>query len=428
MKFAHQNLRYNVSPHIAYDRMLSSELSAKHPEAYEILQKSETEGSVDGRIVQFCGLLVTSDEVISFLPRNSIAPDRSGRTQVARLTMQALAKFSREHDSNIGLGRHDERSAQALSAIKYLADDFTKFGIFFERTSITNSTRGKVDWSSTLNKKLPFYSEKHDVYFPNMVFRTSHKNTSRPLSILHAAIMREIIAVHGWWLGDLQRKKSTLNNIQLPQMPRNHWIKAIYQEMSLLFSHRSLDLAKQLIAYLENTGTNGRGRSLFGLQNFYSVWEVMLRKVLSDVDMSLKRDLPKPVYRLVGDARDEQMQTRMQPDIFIRKENKFIIVDAKYYDASDMNSAPAWSDISKQLLYERALAGISPDIATENWFLFPSEISGKGRISALEMVDSADNQVSTLRKIDCGYLSVTEVMEAYITGSKIDIDRAAHAT
>ena len=428
MKSAPPNLRHSIAPNIAFDRMRFTELRAIHPEAYELFVKSGKGGFINYDTVQFCGLMATSDGVISFLPRNSVARTGSACTKVAGLTMQALAKFSREHEKNIGLGRHDEQSAQVLSAIKFLADDFIKFGLFFERASIKNSTHGKVDWSATLTQKLPFHSQNHDVYFPNMVFRTSHKNTDHLLSILHAAVMREIIALHGWWLGNLERHKPSVTGIQLPKLPRDHWVKAIYQEMSLLFTQRSLDLARHLIAYLENTGNSGEGRSLFGLENFHTVWEVMLRKVLSDVDMNLLNDFPRPVYRLAGRTGGEKKEKGMQPDILIRKKNKRIVVDAKYYDAHDGNSAPGWQDIAKQLIYEQALAAISPSIDTENWFLFPSAVSGKGKISSLEMVDDSWGPMTCFRKIDCGYLSVPEVMEAYLSGSKIDIDRAMQTT
>ena len=57
------------------------------------------------------------------------------------------------------------------------------------------------------------------------------------------------------------------------------------------------------------------------------------------------------------------------------------VVDAKYYRAQGLDSAPGWPDLVKQFFYARALKAYCPEPTVNNAFVFP----GQGPLKSAHM-------------------------------------------
>jgi len=112
----------------------------------------------------------------------------------------------------------------------------------------------------------------------------------------------------------------------------------------------------------------------------------------------------------------------MQTDIVIRDGAALKVLDAKYYDATTLSNSPSWPDIVKQLFYHVALASAATEDVGTGSFIFPSTNNGEGPFSRISVVDQNRDQADGFPTINCVYLDITCVMDAYIAGSKIQAE------
>jgi len=62
------------------------------------------------------------------------------------------------------------------------------------------------------------------------------------------------------------------------------WPGELRSLLPTLYANRPVFLAKSLIAYIEETAAHSEGEFVCGVEDFSSVWEHMLRKVLPGVE------------------------------------------------------------------------------------------------------------------------------------------------
>lgn len=414
------HLQIGHLPVILADRTRVELLSEISPIIYQAFLDSGLKRAVSKESLQYCGLLRCEGQSVVFVPMMGLIGDTSHRLECASLTMRVLAKYGREHKEEIGDEVSDRDGAQSVSLVKFLADDFVQHGLFVDRVRSESRNGGKIDWAKTLARKLPYITENEVLVFQDVKQTSNTNRTERNLSRIQASVLSEIANQHGWWLERLSKQRVFLARAPRPRVPRELWVSQLHVELRTLYSQRSIDLARALIDYLTNQKSQKSGNQVFGVENFHSVWELMLRKVLEGGDQEVLKKLPKPVYRNNSGKGDETRERGMQPDIVVRQESCVHVVDAKYYDARTRYTAPGWSDIVKQLVYEQALRTILPDQAeVKSWFIFPWRKNGGGPLSRVEMVKANDGVEGFFPEILCGYLSVIDVMQAYLSNSKI---------
>jgi 5-methylcytosine-specific restriction endonuclease McrBC regulatory subunit McrC len=118
-------------------------------------------------------------------------------------------------------------------------------------------------------------------------------------------------------------------------------------------------LAEYLRYYLKDTRKSSDVAFVFGVDDFHTVWETMLRETLlrspNDTRRQWNAALPRPVYFHLNSNKRDSRSRGMQTDIILEDETGYTIVDAKYYKAKSVETAPGWPDIAKQIFYEKAL-------------------------------------------------------------------------
>ncbi len=382
----------------------------------------------DQKTVHYCGLIHHPEKgAVVFLPREAKTGNPDVDLGTASLTMRALARFGAETSKRDFEDDGEAGNPGALSVIKRLADDFRDHGLFSERIRQQTRNAGKPDWSRTVKRELAMPDHKGQLVFTDIRTSRATRSTDALLAQIQAAVVREIHLAHAWWLSGASRRRQELLSCPRPPFPRTTWARKLDALLPSLYSARSVFLAGYLRFYLRETRKSSDGAFVFGVSDFHSVWEAMLRETIvrsrHDRRRNWNSELPKPVYILEGGSRVDPRSRGMQTDIILEDKSGYIIVDAKYYAAKSAETAPGWPDISKQMFYEKALREVVDIIGEkpsfiQNIFAFPG-ISNTGPLAQAKLQRADGGPVSaSFTSIDCVYASVREVLNNYVNHSE----------
>lgn len=411
-------------PVVYGDRTPINVLKQKDPLVLETLL-ARRQGRVErNKRVHFCGMVrLPCGRTTVFLPL--ALADSPGHPA---LTMAVLAKYGREVSDRSFEAEGDDGNCGLLSVIVRLSDDFRAHGLFSERQRILGRNAGKPDWARTIKRERAFPDT--DV-FGNIVTSRWVDSRETLLAQVQAVVITELMEVHGWWLDGLVRHRGRLGNVPRPAFPRRLWPAMLQALLPRLFSVRAIRLASLLIAYLRESALSSSGPLVFGLEDFHTVWEAMLRGTMNGVVRDINQRLPKAVYHpLPGGTPAEAAQRSMLTDVVLRNcaggVDQHTILDAKYYSAQGAGSLPGWPDIAKQMFYEMALKSVlGGEARIRNCFVFPGEAGATGRRYRKVDMRSVDPQstkgaLEGFPTIETVYLSICEVMVAYKDGRFLD--------
>jgi len=382
----------------------------------------------DQKTVHYCGLIHHPEKsAVVFLPREAKTGNPDVDLETALLTMRALARFGAETSKRDFEDDGEAGNPGALSVIKRLADDFRDHGLFSERIQQQTRNAGKPDWTRTVKRELAMPGHKGQPVFTDIRTSRATRSTAALLAQIQAVVIREIHLAHAWWLTGTSSRRQELLSYPRPSFPRTTWARKLDALLPSLYSARSVFLAEYLRFYLREARKSSDGSFVFGVSDFHSVWEAMLRETIirspHDRLRNWNSELPKPVYILKDSGTLDPRSRGMQTDIILENESDYTIVDAKYYAAKTAVTAPGWPDIAKQMFYEHALREIvdtahTPPTTIYNIFAFPGK-TNDGPLTKVEVRHSDGKSVSqAFRPIDCIYVSMREVLSHYVNNAQ----------
>ena len=401
----------------------------RHADAVLSAMRERGIGRVDDqKTVHYCGLIHHPEEgAVVFLPREAKTGNPAVDLETASLTMRALARFGAETSKRDFEDDGEAGNLGALSVIKRLADDFRDHGLFSERIRQQTRNAGKPDWTRTVKGELAMPGHKGQPVFTNIRTSRATRSTDALLAQIQAAVVREIHLAHAWWLNGTSSRRQELLSSLRPPFPRTTWPRKLDALLPSLYSARSIFLAEYLRFYLRETRRSSDGAFVFGVSDFHSVWETMLRETIVRSPHDRRRNwnslLPKPVYVLRESGKDDPRSRGMQTDIILEDKSGFTIVDAKYYAAKSAISAPGWPDIAKQIFYEKALREVvdkegQPASDIHNIFAFPGRKSDGPLASAEIRRADGTSASAAFPPIRCVYVSIRDVLGSYVSGAQ----------
>ena len=376
-----------------------------------VLQEQGLGKTKEKQRVHFCGLVLTQDgKACVFLPQSM--QDKNELS--ARLTMKALAKFGSETSNREQQDSGNDLNTGYLATIANITEDFKSNGLYLERIKRQTRNRGKIDWRRTIADDNGIIFDQGPVY-TNFITTVGSNNSANILASVQAFVISEIQSRHGWWIPNIRSRKFEIANISISKaISRRNLIKQLERNLSTLFSNRAIRLSKWLISYLKNETGASSGSYIFGVQDFQTVWEVMLRSTLINVEHGWNSKLAQPAYGNKKGGISKVKNRGLRTDIIVRHRKGHAIIDAKYYAARDASNAPSVSDFAKQILYETVLrAELGSDHEIRNMFVFPSSVDGDGELTDMFMLRKNDMRITDIPAVECRYLSVSEVMHAY---------------
>lgn len=410
---------------VYHDRIIVDALGKKSEHVLEIMRAWGI-GKVDRKKrVHFCGLIkAAGNRPVVFLPR-SFQFEGSTALESARLTMRALSRYGHETATRDFSYDGENGNPGTLSVIRKLAEDFQNNGLFVERQRINSRDSGKPDWRKTVAREPEFFNSTGSVVFPSVATTRGIDSGNNTLAKIQGAVISEIIDNHGWWLGGASSRRSELRWHNHPNEPRKIWPILLKKILPTLYSSRSIFLATYLGYYLEDLRGSSSGNFVFGVEDFHTVWEAMLRRTLEDVEPGLNSKLPKPIYETHDLNEVDAPQRGMQTDIILKNSEGYQILDAKYYEASSGATAPGWPDIAKQMFYEKALKSVvGGKVKIRNAFVFPSGKSASGPLKRARVTLKSKEKLEAFPPVECIYMDVERVMVAYSKRGRLKIPEA----
>lgn len=412
-----------TSPAFFRDRTPVAMLERTYPELLSQMQRQQI-GKVDKKAtVHFCGLAnVGKKTSVIFLPKCALSESPAKNLNTAKLTMRTLAMFGNESQNRAGISSEDSGNTGLLATIMELANDFISNGIYAERVRVPDLNRGKPNWAKTASRQVPMIGGNGNILYSDIITSRAIDAQDSILAKIQAAVLKELSEHHDWWLDTFKGRDSELLNQQKPTTPKPLWSMQLKSLLPTLYANRAINLARNLIDYLEDTRGRREGTFIFGVEDFHTVWEQMLRKVLPDVSPDWNVRLPKPAYIRSGNG-DALVQTRgMQTDIILENETSINIVDAKYYDATSLATTPGWGDTVKQLFYELAVRTVTDKRDIRGTFIFPSKKSGDGYFDKVIITKPNGELADGFPAIRCYYANIFEVMRVYVNRQTLNIN------
>lgn len=373
--------------------------------------------------ISFCGLVINSSGAHVFLPRNSNIPklDGSESYQIASFLMKAIRRYSEDRTSKLYAldGGIDCIGSHRLNLISTLLEDFCNNGLYSRRLSEKVLNTGKPDWKRTISNQTPFPGKGGPVYLDVYGTRRRYFSDSE-VSRIHASIIKQIDKSFGWIVtGSNLSVSQDIQNIPLPKGNITEQLRVLHSELISVFSERDIRLLQLLSEYLECNHGREISDSVIGLKHFHGMWEHMLDKTLS-WNFPVNRLLSVPTYQFNDGTLKPAASKAQRTDTVLRypNSNKFAVVDAKYYGAQGLNSAPGWPDLVKQFFYAKALKVYCPESKVSNAFVFP----GSGPLKSVHMQNRTTKNLEDddYPPIKCLYLDPIKLINHYVKGKKLE--------
>lgn len=412
-----------TSPAFFRDRIPVAMLERSYPELLSQMQRQQI-GKIDKKAtVHFCGLANVGKETsVMFLPKCALSKSPAENLMTAKITMRSLAMFGNESQNRTGISSEDGGNTGLLATILELANDYILNGIYAERVRVPDLNRGKPNWARTVSRQVPMVGGNGNIIYSDIITSRAIDAQDSILAKIQAAVLKELSEHHDWWLDAFKGCDDELLNQQKPTTPKPLWSMQLKSLLPTLYANRAISLARNLIDYLDDTRGQREGTFIFGVEDFHTVWEQMLRKVLPDVSPDWNSRLPKPAY-IRSENGSAMVQTRgMQTDIILENEACINIIDAKYYDATSLATTPGWGDTVKQLFYELAIRTVTDKRDIRGTFIFPSQKSGDGYFDKVIITKPNGDLADGFPTIRCYYANIFEVMSVYVSRQKLTIN------
>ena len=342
----------------------------------------------NGQKVMFCGLINFDDQIAVFLPRNSdyVEVDESNTKKVCATLLKALKRYLDDKDNAISA---DELVDEGIHGQEYLGlifalfEDYFNNGLFTRRVSERKVNSGKVDWNRTIKQSIPYMSGDSSVYL-ELAGSIKRVYSNCETAKIHAEVLRNLDQKVGWLINDDGAITKQLIDVPVSLMDNDTKIYHLNNELTRAYSDRDIYLIKQLISYLKLESMSQKSDFSIGIKKFEGMWEHMLSKTLKNV-FPINKKLAKPVYKINGELKLASRKGQ-RTDIVLRdpETGDFTVIDAKYYAAKSLETAPGWPDLVKQFFYAKAVKSIYPESNVFNMFIFPGN---KGPFESAHMAE-----------------------------------------
>lgn len=413
-----------MTPIFLYDGYPISKLKTEKRGIFDILSKNYPEAVKNGKTTRFCGVVCEAGSPpVVFLPYGIDLPksNLAGQNYTAgQLLMLSIARYGTDNPARNGymLSDKDRDGAMFIAIVRELADDFLHNGLYSRRVRKRRKQFGKPDWRRTIARQIPFFSPENVPVYAVIETNAFSDSTSNILASIQADTICDIAEKHGWWTGLTKDRTEQLKNIPLLVEDRKQYLLSIRNFMYFLYDDSSIRLAKLLEAYWSTQTPTDTGNFICGISDFSTLWEQMLKSLVRDRSGEWNSRLPFPFYRING-KNEKYEKNRGRMDIVVVKDTHIIVADAKYYKASSADTAPGISDLLKQSYYARSVQELQPEKTVANYFVFPSK-DGNGPLEYASFAYDDTKVPDWLEKVECLYVDMYQVMQKYVSRSRLD--------
>lgn len=301
-----------------------------------------------------------------------------------------------------------------ISVAEYLLRDYVQNGkyIFTELLEMVNGN-GPVNWMSTINKCNPLIQNNRIIY-TDFIHNSEVENDQSYVYIAYVNAIMSAYKLYGAILGYSQIDIPDLEHNDFNEVQATKYLKGYLSQM---FDGRGYIVIKALCAWYE---LKSEFRvSYCGTNCFDRVWEAVCQKVFNNNEdlWQGKMMLPRWTMSFSGNNLESYMKSdgiTLLPDITCVQNQKFYILDAKYYNPSfgdnhKCDGVPATSDITKQVnYYEQLKAFYGTDYQYLNAFLIPQFMNSEEWLMRYAGYIKMEHAYELSNRIDRGDYSVPD--------------------
>ncbi|QYJ78846.1 LlaJI family restriction endonuclease [Shewanella acanthi] len=392
----------------------------------ELYQSMKEKGLIPhgSTYVHFCGLLTYENITAVFLPRNSKIESNLKLSDLARNLLKAIQRYKLSADTSTETADFGDEiiGSDSITLLVELLEDFVLNGLYTTRTEEYRLNQGKTDWKRTINQRTAFINGGN-AFYPDVIGSRKLVDQSSAITRIHAQILREICNKAGWiTFPDPDIPLVELSAIQCVSENIETQIQMLNKELHSSYSDRDIFLLKGLIRYLEKVSGDDNNDLVIGIRECHGFWEKMLDSCLLHKE-NVNHRMLAPLYKISGDfvlalSKGHRTDTVLKHPTA----NKFVIADAKYYGAHNIQTSPKLSDIVKQFYYAKAMKIIEENVdKIANVFIFPGK---SGNIESIHMAkkdskkqfNASDCLDKNYPPINCIYQDPIELIEQYSKG------------
>ncbi|WP_194577582.1 LlaJI family restriction endonuclease [Vibrio anguillarum] len=374
--------------------------------------------------VHFCGLITHDRTTAVFLPRNSKIDVALNRSELARNLLKAIQRYKSSADSATETADYGKEviGSDSITLLVELLEDFILNSLYTQRTQEFVMNQGKIDWKRTINQK-SVYLNGGSAFYPDAIGSRKLVDQNSAITRIHAHIIRDICQKVGWIA--FPEPSIPLNKLStIPDVTEDFdtQIQMLNRELHTSYSDRDIFLLKGLIQYLEQESGDDHSDLVIGIRECHGLWEKMLDSCLLHKE-SVNQRMLAPLYKISGNyvlasAKGHRTDTVLKHP----SAQRYVIVDAKYYGAHNINTSPKLADIVKQFYYAKAMKIIEDNVEyLANVFIFPGSsgniesihMAKKGQKKQFSDGDCLDTDYPPLQ---CIYQDPIQLIEHYSKG------------
>lgn len=386
----------------------------------------------DDIFIHFVGLVYFSGNPYIFLPRNSDLNafqqySISEKETIARELLSSIHVYQQSKKNSFDNRDNGEGfiGEDNLTLIISLLNDFNLNGLYKRRSKRKIINSGKANWKRSMQKfhaypadDTPFYLE-----YEGIEKRTEFDSE---ISKIHAGIIYEISKDLGWLTySDPSYYESLLNSIGCSELSKHIQSITVQRELDEAYSERDIFLLKSIRQYLKRDSGMEKTDLIVGIKEFHGMWENILGTVLNN-RIIINKKLAAPVYKIDGKyflASSRGQKT----DIVLKLDDVYLIIDAKYYKASNTSDSPGLSDIVKQFYYVKTFSLIEKNAhKIGSIFIFPGQ---QGNIESIHMaLKDPSNIKKDINLLDdhyppiyCIYQDPISLIKLYANGKRTNL-------
>lgn len=398
-------------------------------------------------VFTFVGVIVVSGRVLKCYPKY-ILRSMEPKAELHQV-LQVLEKYnSKEQIIRMFNDSNETSSFNLLAVLLFLIQDYFENGVYSNTEDIieTNGS-GEILWDKTINETFTLLSNNRPYYIDIQTKRRATDDFDY-FKRLHECILTSASKeLKDADLLDLfEITEIDLTDEKLDEFGDKEYILGrIENELNTQFNTRKQLVLKTIYAYISHSGSlyDTDCLSLFGTNSFNLVWEDVCAEIMDNqLDRNLGTlQLPKPlcpeynrnkklieiIEKPLWSATGITARDTLIPDLIAISGKQFIIVDAKYYNATlnhglPPKGQPGIESVTKQYLYQLAYKKFISDhgfSSVKNCFVMPTEnhnVESRGEAS-LNMLTELG-----LQNIKVRFLPATMAYDHYLFGKNLDLE------
>lgn len=305
---------------------------------------------------QYVGLIGLRDgRILSILPKcisDDILTDKDECIQYTKNILNAIEKYNRKRFDNTFTYNLDiekeEKNFNLFALYDFLIADYLEHGLYRETKEVYEENGdSEIDWEHTLEVETGYITKKKQPVYLNYHNITMIDNNNNLIQEVHKFLLNRASS-YFQEIPFFMDSKPILDfycKIDIGVENQDKIMYLIEKVLRRTFNQRKIRLLNLLLLILrKNLHSQQNGINLYGITNFYSVWEDMCKVLFNNLYLDgskykeVIRELTAPRYILNKELQGKKEGNPLIPDVVTKYKDTFFVIDAKYYNISIQSS------------------------------------------------------------------------------------------